>query len=31
MIERNDKRMPKEMAEKLSSLTEKERKYFAVA
>lgn len=30
MIERNDKRMPKEMAEKLSSLTEKERKYFAI-
>lgn len=30
MIERKDKRMPKEMAEKLSSLTEKERKYFAI-
>lgn len=30
MIEKKDKRMPKEMAEKLSSLTEKEMKYFSI-
>lgn len=30
MIERKDKKMPKEMAEKLNSLTYMERKYFAI-